>query len=154
MEIVEMVLCGSVNPKFVRALNRSKINAIGFCGHNGTLVQARQVAGLGRVGIPVTGKIKKDVIRMFLSKGITPVFASVASGDNGHSLNINADEMAAALAVALKAKRLILFTDVPGILDKNKKTIRSLSNERGRNLIKDGTAFGGMIPKLKSALTA
>ena len=154
MGIVEMVLCGDVNPTFVRALNSSEVNAMGFSGRDGMLIQAKPVTGLGRVGIPITEKIKTGLIRMFLAKGIVPVFASVASGSNGKALNINADEMAASLAVALKARRLILFTDVPGILDKSKRTIRHISPETGRDLIRNGTVFGGMIPKVKSAFTA
>ncbi len=152
MELVEMVLCGKVNPHIVATLNRFGVAALGLSGRDGDLIRAVPVKGLGRVGLP--SKIKTGAIVKFIAQGLVPIFASVASASDGSALNINADEMASALACALKVDRLVLFTDVPGILDQDKKTILQLSPKTAEALIKSGVISGGMIPKVRSAFAA
>lgn len=152
MEVVEMALSGKVNPCLVSQMNRSGIAAVGLSGRQAKLIQATRIKSLGYVGVP--SAIKKNLILRILSLGCVPVFASVASTRDGGALNVNADEMAAAMAIALQAKRLILFTDVPGILDRAGKTIRRISFAEGKKLIENNVVSGGMIPKIKSALNA
>lgn len=152
MHIVEMALSGKVNPYLVGKLNALKIPALGLSGRDRDLVRAKAVSSLGRVGTPT--KVKADAILKMISSGDVPVFSSIASDGKGNALNVNADEMASAMAAALRAHRLILFTDVPGIMDQNKKTIPRLSPALGKSLIKSGVILGGMIPKINSALDA
>ncbi len=152
MSIVEMGLSGKVNPYLVGKLNALGVPALGLSGRDGDLVRARKIASLGHVGIPA--KVNQPSILRILSGGDVPVFSSIASDGKGNALNINADEMAGALATALHAYRLILFTDVPGILDGHKKTIPHITPANGKNLIRSGVISGGMIPKVKSAFSA
>jgi acetylglutamate kinase len=152
MQVVEKVLSDKVNPRLVRRMNALHIAAVGLSGKDGDVFRAKPVKSLGRVGKP--DRIDSRSIRKILSGGRVPVFASVASDGKGNALNVNADEMAGAVAVALKAGRLILFTDVPGILDRSGKTISKISARGGQSLIQKGIVTGGMIPKLKSSLAA
>lgn len=152
MEVVEMILSGKVNPTLVSHLNRLKISAIGLSGRDAGLVQATRIKSLGFVGAP--SKICAKLIRSFLSKGLVPVFSSIAFDEDGSALNVNADEMASAIASALKADRLVLFTDVPGILDPSGKTIHRLTPGEGKNLIQKKIITGGMIPKVHSSFNA
>lgn len=152
VEIVEMVLSGKVNPCLVSQLNALQIPALGLSGRNAGLIKAKRIKSLGQVGLPI--KVRSDFIQSILSIGFVPVFASVASDGNGNALNVNADEMASTLAIALKVHRLILFTDVPGILDPSGKTISHITPESAQTLIKKKVIGGGMIPKIESAIKA
>jgi acetylglutamate kinase len=166
VEIVEMVLAGSINKQIVGYINAAGGKAIGLCGKDGNMVQARKVTrtvvdpdsniekvvDLGFVGEP--DKVDLFVLNAVLGKEMIPVLAPVATSADGGTFNVNADTFAGAIAGALKAKRLLLLTDVPGVLDKNKKLITDLSVADARRLIADGTISGGMIPKVETCIYA
>ena len=166
IEIVEMVLAGSINKQIVGYINAAGGKAIGLCGKDGNMVQARKVTrtvvdpdsmiekvvDLGFVGEP--DKVDLTVLNHVLGKELIPVLAPVAASADGGTFNVNADTFAGAIAGALKAKRLLLLTDVPGVLDKNKKLITDLSVADARKLIADGTISGGMIPKVETCIYA
>ncbi|MEZ5997313.1 MAG: acetylglutamate kinase [Hyphomonas sp.] len=165
MEVVEMVLSGPINKSIVRAINQAGGRAVGLSGSDGRLIQAEkatkterdpdshieQVLDLGFVGEP--SAIDTSVIDALLKADsqLIPVVAPVAMGADGHRYNVNADTAAGALAAALGASRLLLLTDVAGVLDRNKMLIRELKVADVARLIEDGTAAGGMIPKLETA---
>jgi acetylglutamate kinase len=163
VEIVEMVLAGSINKQIVSHINRAGGKAVGLCGKDGNMVVARKAGGpsggvgadvvdLGFVGEPE--KIDTSVLDQIIGRELIPVLAPIASGPNGETFNVNADTFAGYIAGALKAKRLLLLTDVPGVLDKNKRLIPEMSVNDVRNLIADGTISGGMIPKVETCITA
>jgi acetylglutamate kinase len=166
LEIVEMVLAGSINKQIVGYINAAGGKAIGLCGKDGNMVVARKVTrkvidpdsniekvvDLGFVGEP--DKVDVTVLTQILGRELIPVLAPVASAADGGTFNVNADTFAGAIAGALKAKRFLLLTDVPGVLDKNKKLINHLSVSDVRRLIADGTISGGMIPKVETCLYA
>ena len=152
MSAAEMVLSGKVNPAIVAQLNRAGVHAVGLSGRDGAAVSAKRVASLGRVGVP--NKVRVPLIRSMLSRKILPVFSSIADDGKGGALNVNADEMASAIAAALGAKRLILYTDVPGVLDASKNTIPHITEKMSRELIQTGVISGGMIPKINSSFQA
>ena len=166
VEIVEMVLAGSINKQIVGYINAAGGKAIGLCGKDGNMVQARKVTrtvmdpdsniekvvDLGFVGEP--DKVDLTVLNHVLGKEMIPVLAPVAAASEGGTFNVNADTFAGAVAGALKAKRLLLLTDVPGVLDKSKKLIPQLSVADARRLIADGTISGGMIPKVETCIYA
>lgn len=166
VEIVEMVLAGSINKQIVGYINAAGGKAIGLCGKDGNMVQAKKVTrtvvdpdsniekvvDLGFVGEP--DKVDLTVLNHVLGKEMIPVLAPVAASADGGTFNVNADTFAGAIAGALKAKRLLLLTDVPGVLDKNKKLITDLSVTEARKLIADGTISGGMIPKVETCIYA
>lgn len=166
VEIVEMVLAGSINKQIVGHINAAGGKAIGLCGKDGNMVQAKKVTrtvvdpdsmiekvvDLGFVGEP--DKVDLTVLNHVLGKELIPVLAPVAAAADGGTFNVNADTFAGAIAGALKAKRLLLLTDVPGVLDKNKKLITDLSVTEARKLIADGTISGGMIPKVETCIYA
>jgi acetylglutamate kinase len=163
VEIVEMVLAGSINKQIVSHINRAGGKAVGLCGKDGNMVVARKAGGtgsdagadvvdLGFVGEPE--KIDTSVLDQIIGRELIPVLAPIASGPNGETFNVNADTFAGYIAGALKAKRLLLLTDVPGVLDKNKKLIPEMSVNDVRKLIADGTISGGMIPKVETCITA
>jgi len=166
LEIVEMVLAGSINKQMVGYINEAGGKAIGLCGKDGNMVVARkltrtvidpdsaieQVIDLGFVGEP--DKVDTTVLTQILGREIIPVLAPVAAAANGGTFNVNADTFAGAIAGALKAKRLLLLTDVPGVLDKSKQLIKELSVDDARRLIADGTISGGMIPKVETCIDA
>jgi acetylglutamate kinase len=166
VEIVEMVLAGSINKQIVGYINAAGGKAIGLSGKDGNMVQAKKVTrtvtdpdsnierviDLGFVGEP--DKVDLTVLNHVLGKEMIPVLAPVASSANGGTFNVNADTFAGAIAGALKAKRLLLLTDVPGVLDKSKKLIPELSVKDARKLIADGTISGGMIPKVETCIYA
>jgi acetylglutamate kinase len=166
VEIVEMVLCGSINKQIVGFINEAGGRAVGLCGKDGNMVMARPVGrkvtdpdshieravSLGFVGEP--SKVDVTVLEQILGRELIPVLAPVAAGEKGGTFNINADTFAGAIARALKAKRLLLLTDVPGVLDKSKKLIKELSLKDARKLIADGTISGGMIPKVQTCFEA
>jgi acetylglutamate kinase len=166
VEIVEMVLAGSINKQIVGYINAAGGKAIGLCGKDGNMVQARKVSrtvvdpdsniekvvDLGFVGEPE--KVDLTVLNHVLGKEMIPVLAPVATSASGATFNVNADTFAGAIAGALKAKRLLLLTDVPGVLDKSKELIAELSVADARRLIADGTISGGMIPKVETCIYA
>ena len=166
LEIVEMVLAGSINKQMVGYINAAGGKAVGLCGKDGNMVIARKVTrklvdpdshiekvvDLGFVGEPE--KVDTTVLTQILGRDLIPVLAPVASAAGGGTFNVNADTFAGAIAGALKAKRFLLLTDVPGVLDKNKQLIDNLSVNDVRGLIADGTISGGMIPKVETCLYA
>jgi len=166
LEIVEMVLAGSINKQIVGFINAAGGKAIGLCGKDGNMLVAKKatrrvidpdsniekVVDLGFVGEP--DKVDLTVLNVVLGRDLIPVLAPVAAAADGGSFNVNADTFAGAIAGALKAKRFLLLTDVPGVLDKNKKLIDALSAAEVRALIADGTISGGMIPKVETCLYA
>jgi len=164
MEVVEMVLAGAINKQLVSAINAEGGCAIGLTGKDGGLIEARKVvrtrieAGvkteidLGFVGEPE--RIAGNVLATFKQSDIIPVIAPIGVGPQGETYNINADTVAGAVAAAVKATRLLLLTDVAGVLDADQKLIPELSVERARRLIADGVISGGMIPKIETCLEA
>jgi acetylglutamate kinase len=166
LEIVEMVLAGSINKQMVGYINEAGGKAVGLCGKDGNMVVARKltrsvidpgsnierIVDLGFVGEP--DKIDTTVLTQILGRHLIPVLAPVAASADGGTFNVNADTFAGAIAGALKAKRFILLTDVPGVLDKSKKLIKQLSVDDARRLIADGTIAGGMIPKVETCIDA
>ena len=165
MDIVEMVLGGSVNKSIVNLINQNGGRAIGLTGKDANLIRARRMtlskkdaAGedisvdIGQVG-EVAG-IKTDVLELMFKSDFIPVIAPVGVGDDGASYNINADLVAGKVAEALKAEKLILLTNIPGVMDKNKKVLTGLTTKDVDALIADGTIYGGMLPKIACALDA
>jgi acetylglutamate kinase len=166
IEIVEMVLAGSINKQIVGYVNAAGGKAIGLCGKDGNMVLARKltrtvvdpgsniekVVDLGFVGEPDT--VNTTILDQVIGRELIPVLAPVAASAEGGTFNVNADTFAGAIAGALKAKRLLLLTDVPGVLDKDKNLITDLSVAQVRNLIADGTITGGMIPKVETCIYA
>ena len=164
--IVEMVLTSSINKQIVTAINAAGGRAVGLSGKDGNLVVARKVAmtktnpetglkeavDLGFVGEP--DKINPEVLHTMMKSEIIPVIAPVGVGTKGETYNINADTVAGAVAGALNAERLVLLTDVEGVLDKDKKLVPRLTVREARDLIADGTISGGMIPKIQTAIDA
>jgi acetylglutamate kinase len=155
MEVVEMVLCGTVNKQIVAAINAAGGCAVGLSGKDGGLIRARKLArnaDLGFVGEPE--RIDDRVLASFRQSDIIPVIAPIGVGADGATYNINADTVAGAVAAAVKASRFLLLTDVLGVLDANKRLIPELSAAEARRLIADGTISGGMIPKVETCLDA
>jgi acetylglutamate kinase len=165
--VVEMVLAGTINKQIVSEINSAGGIAIGLSGKDGNLIRARKlrrtkrdpdsnierILDLGLVGEP--DQIAPEVLEVFQeSKRIIPVIAPIGVGPGGETLNINADTAAGAIAGALRAKRLLMLTDVAGVLDKNKKLIPELSVAQAKAMIADGTISGGMIPKVENCLDA
>lgn len=153
MEAVEMVLCGQVNKSVVTRLALAGCRAAGISGRDGALLRARiRDAALGLVG-DVTD-VDAALPACLLANGFVPVIAPVASGPQGQALNVNADTAAGAVAGALAADCFVLISDVPGVLDSDKKLLPHLDREAVQQLIADGTINGGMIPKVQSCLHA
>jgi len=166
IEIVEMVLAGSINKQIVGFINEAGGKAVGLCGKDGNMVKARkvsrtivdpgsrieQIVDLGFVGEP--DKVDTTVLDQLLGRELIPVLAPVCAGTQGGTYNVNADTFAGAIAGALKAKRLLLLTDVPGVLDKSKSLISRMTVQDVRRLIADGTISGGMIPKVETCIYA
>lgn len=152
MTVVEGVLSGQVNKALAGELCTLGVLALGLSGRDGNLLRARLVPELGRVGEP--DKINPTVLLTLFRVGFTPVLSSVGFGKDHKPVNINADEAASALAIALKANRLIFMTDVAGVLDQNKKTIPLIRIREVKRLIDDGVITGGMIPKILSCAAA
>ena len=166
MKIAEMVLVGSINKEIVSAINEAGGRAAGLCGKDSNLIKAKKlvrtkrdessnierVLDLGLVGEPDV--IDPHILKCFEHSDITPVIAPIGSGPNGETFNINADTAAGAIAQALGAKRLIMLTDVSGVLDKNGKLILEMSADEARTAMADGTISGGMIPKVETCLDA
>lgn len=166
VEIVEMVLAGSINKEIVALINAEGEWAIGLCGKDGNMVFAEKahktvrdpdsnierVLDLGFVGEPV--EVDRTLLDLLARSEMIPVIAPVAPGRDGHTYNINADIFAGAIAGALTATRLLFLTDVPGVLDKEGKLIDELTVAEARALIADGTIHGGMIPKVETCIEA
>jgi acetylglutamate kinase len=156
MEVVEMVLSGSINKQIVTGINAAGGRAVGLSGKDGNLVVAKKLErdgiDLGFVGTPET--VNPAVLKTIMSSEIVPVIAPIGVGVNGETYNINADTVAGAVAAAMSAARLILLTDVEGVLDREKKLIPRLTVSEARALIADGTINGGMIPKIETAIDA
>src|SRR5215471_988274 len=166
VEVVEMVLTGSINKQIVTGINAAGGRAVGLSGKDGNLVIARKLAmtktdpatgqkievDLGFVGEPDT--VNPEVLHSIMKSETIPVIAPIGVGRKGETYNINADTVAGAVACALKAERLILLTDVEGVLDQDKKLIPKLSVREARALIANGTISGGMIPKIQTAIDA
>jgi acetylglutamate kinase len=166
IEIVEMVLAGSINKQIVGFINEAGGKAVGLCGKDGNMVVARKATrtmidpdsniekmiDLGFVGEPE--KVDTTVLNQILGRDLIPVLAPLATSKDGGTYNVNADTFAGAIAGALKAKRLLLLTDVPGVLDKSKSLIKELTIDDARRLIADGTISGGMIPKVETCMYA
>lgn len=158
MGIAQMVLIGKTNKEIVSNLNAQGAKAIGICGIDGNLIEAEKLTkdGSGNdIDIGYVGKVKKintRVIEMLASDEYIPVIAPIGVGENGESYNINADTVAAEVAVALQASKLITLTDVPGVLDNEKKLITILDEELIKSYIENGAITGGMIPKIEGCL--
>jgi acetylglutamate kinase len=164
MDVVEMVLAGTVNKQLVAAINAAGGCAVGLTGKDGGLIRARKLmrsrieAGvrveidLGFVGEPE--QVDDRVLAIFRQSDIIPVIAPIGIGADGETYNINADTVAGAVAAAVKARRFLLLTDVDGVLDAEKRLITELTAGEARRLIADGTISGGMIPKVETCLAA
>jgi acetylglutamate kinase len=166
MDVVEMVLAGLINKQIVGFINNEGGRAIGLCGKDGNMVTATKVTrtvvddsthletevDLGFVGEPAS--VDSRVLEALLGRELIPVLAPVCNGVDGQTYNVNADTFAGAIAGALKAKRLLLLTDVPGVLDKDKNLIPELNVSQIHALIADGTITGGMIPKVETCIYA
>lgn len=166
VEIVEMVLAGSINKEIVAMINAAGEWAIGLCGKDGNMVFAEKarktmtdpdsnierILDLGFVGEPV--EVDRTLLDLLARSEMIPVIAPVAPGRDGHTYNINADTFAGAIAGAVRATRLLFLTDVPGVLDRDKKLIDELTVSEARALIRDGTISGGMIPKVETCIEA
>ncbi|MCH9012144.1 MAG: acetylglutamate kinase [Proteobacteria bacterium] len=166
VEIVEMVLSGTINKRIVSAINAAGGAAIGVSGKDGDLIQAsklrrtsrdeksnvEKILDLGFVGEP--RQINPRILTALEQSGLIPVIAPIGVGAGGETYNINADTVAGAIAGALGASRLLLLTDVIGVLDKAGELISDLTVERIRELRADGTITGGMIPKLETCTKA
>ena len=155
IEIVEMVLAGSINKQLVGFINEAGGKAIGLTGKDGNMVLARKV---NRAVVDAGSNIERIVDLGFVGEpdkiDTTVLTAPLAASAQGGTYNVNADTFAGAIAGALKAKRLLLLTDVPGVLDKSNKLIKQLSPDDARELIADGTISGGMIPKVETCIYA
>ena len=165
VEIVEMVLSGSINKEIVSAINKVGGLAIGLSGKDANLIRARKlerkaasdsniekVLDLGFVGEPYA--IDAQVLTLFERSNIIPVIAPIGVGAAGETYNINADTVAGAVAAAVRAARLLLLTDVSGVLDREKNLVAELSVAAARGLIAEGVISGGMIPKIETCLEA
>lgn len=166
MDIVEMVLVGKVNKEIVGLINRHGGRAIGLSGKDANLIRADKYflnAEKARdmppeiIDIGLVGRVKEvnaSILNTLIADGIIPVIAPTGIGDNGETYNINADLVAGAVATALGAEKLILLTDVPGVLDREKNLITTMDDASATAMIEDGTISGGMYPKIKCCLKA
>jgi acetylglutamate kinase len=166
VDIVEMVLCGSINKQIVSAINRAGGFAVGMSGKDGNLIRAQKlrrtkrdpgsniekILDLGYVGEPT--EINPHILDTFEKSDIIPVIAPIGVGPSGETFNINADTAAGAVAGAVGAARLLMLTDVSGVLDDTGRLIKEMTVERAKTLIAAGTISGGMIPKVETCLDA
>jgi acetylglutamate kinase len=166
VEIVEMVLSGSINKQIVTAINGVGGSAMGLSGKDGRLIEAKKllrskkdpdsniesVLDLGFVGEP--DQINPKILQDFENSDVIPVIAPIGVGENGETYNINADTAAGAIASALNASKLIMLTDIAGVMDGDKNLMPTLSRDQAAALISDGTINGGMIPKVETCLNA
>jgi len=166
MDIVEMVLVGKVNKEIVGLINRHGGRAVGLSGKDANMIIAEkyllsdekardtppEIIDLGLVG--KVREVNAAILNTLMADGIIPVIAPTGIGENGETYNINADLVAGAIATALGAEKLILLTDVPGVLDKEKNLIHTMDDRMARRMIDDETISGGMYPKIKCCLKA
>lgn len=166
MDVVEMVLGGLVNKDIVNLINQNGGQAIGLTGKDGQLIKAKklkvthktpemqtpEIIDIGHVG--EVAKINTKVLEMLASSDIIPVIAPIGVGENGESYNINADLVAGKVAEAVKAEKLLLLTNIAGLMDKDGQILTGLTTEQVDGLIEDGTIYGGMLPKIQCALDA
>ncbi len=166
IDVVEMVLTGTVNKQIVSAINNAGGKAVGVSGKDGQMIVAKKLlktrknpdtgkdetVDLGFVGEPET--INTEVLQAIVRADMIAVIAPIGIGHGGETYNINADTVAGAVAGALKADRMLLLTDVPGVMDRNGNLIERLTTTEARALIKDGTISGGMIPKVETCIDA
>jgi len=166
VDVVEMVLAGSINKQIVSAINEAGGFAVGLSGKDGNLIRAQKVRrtkqdpesnierilDLGLVGEP--SRITPHILDFYEESDITPVIAPIGIGPAGETLNINADTVAGAIAGAIGARRLLMLTDVEGVLDKDDRLITEMTASTARAAITDGTIVGGMIPKIETCLAA
>ena len=151
MDVVEMVLAGRVNKELVSLINRAGALAVGLCGKDGSMIQARPV---GKEGIGFVGEVTNidtGLVESLVDAGYVPVISSVAADEAGQAYNINADTVAGEIAAALQAEKLILLTDTPGIMydfHDSSSLIKKLDIQKARALIDEGIVSGGMIPKV------
>ena len=164
IDVVEMVLSGSINKSIVAAINAQGGRAVGLSGKDGGLMIARQMkkellnqdsnileaVDWGYVGEPT--EVNPHVLDVIIKSDLIPVVAPIGMSREGQTLNINADTFAGEIAAKMLAKRLLLLTDVDGVLDKSDKLIENLTIDQARGLIDDGTIAGGMIPKIESCM--
>jgi acetylglutamate kinase len=163
VEVVEMVLAGAINKEIVSAINRQGGKAVGICGKDANLMIAKKITempdpesnimkavDIGYVGDPV--EVNPHIVEVISKSDLIPVIAPVGVSREGQTLNINADTFASALAARMKAKRLLLLTDVTGVLGKDKKLIPELTVAEAREMIRNGTISGGMIPKIEGCI--
>ncbi len=163
VEVVEMVLAGAINKEIVSAINRQGGKAVGICGKDANLMVAKKITELpdpesnlmkavdiGYVGDPI--EVNPHIVDVISQSDLIPVIAPIGIGRGGETLNINADTFASALAARMKAKRLLLLTDVAGVLDPQKQLIEQLTTDEARALIKKGVITGGMIPKVEGCI--
>lgn len=166
MDVVEMVLGGSVNKTIVNLINRNGGQAVGLTGKDGQLIQAKklhvthqtpemqapEILDIGLVG--EVANVNTSVINMLINSNFIPVIAPIGVGEDGVAYNINADLVAGKVAEYLKAEKLMLLTNVAGLKDKQGNVLTGLSTEQVDGLIADGTIYGGMLPKIGCALDA
>lgn len=164
MEVVEMVLGGTVNKQIVAMINLFGGKAVGLTGKDGDLIRARKylapspkegdstLLDLGLVGDVV--EIRPGVLRAMEKNGFVPVIAPIGAGERGEAYNINGDTVAAEVAVALSAEKLILLTDVPGVIDSRGELVSTMTAAETASAVRDGTISGGMIPKVECGLKA
>lgn len=166
MDVVEMVLGGLVNKDIVNLINQNGGQAIGLTGKDGQLIKAKklkvtkqtpemqtaEIIDIGHVG--EVAKINTKVLEMLANSDIIPVIAPIGVGEDGESYNINADLVAGKVAEAVKAEKLLLLTNIAGLMDKDGKILTGLNTNQVNNLIADGTIHGGMLPKIQCALDA
>ncbi|TAE83094.1 MAG: acetylglutamate kinase [Alphaproteobacteria bacterium] len=166
VDIVEMVLAGTINKEIVTSINQAGGVAVGISGKDGQLIRAQKltrttrdpesniekVLDLGFVGEPT--HINADIVHELTNCGMIPVIAPIGMGDDGATYNINADTVAGAIAAALGARKLMMLTDVAGVLDEQKELISELSADEARALIKSKVITGGMIPKIETCIHA
>jgi acetylglutamate kinase len=163
VEVVEMVLAGLINKDIVSAINRQGGKAVGICGKDANLMIARKITempdpesnimkavDIGYVGEPL--QVNPHIVDVISKSDLIPVIAPVGVSREGETLNINADTFASALAARMQAKRLLLLTDVEGVLDKDGNLIADLTIEQAQDLIRNGTITGGMIPKIEGCI--
>ena len=166
MDVVEMVLGGKVNKDIVARINQEGGRAVGLTGKDGSLILAEkmkiyvqddqekppEIIDPGMVGD--VKSVNPEIIHTLTAKGFIPIIAPVGVGTNGETYNINADVVASRIAASLGAERLILLTDVDGVLDADNALVSSIDDQRIRQMIRDEQIKGGMIPKVECALSA
>ena len=165
LDVVEMVLCGGINKEIASEINQSGCKAIGISGKDGSMIIAKKhdgkiidesniekIVDLGFVGIPK--KINTEIIEISINNDFIPVIAPLGISEDGKTFNINADTVAGAIAFSLNAKRLLILTDVQGVLDDDDDIIEEISKEEALVMIEKGIISGGMIPKVNTCINA